>query len=136
MTRRIIAMSFPSSGVMAWYRNSIRDVSAFLDKHHKGHYRYTQRCGAEFNSQLTFFFKKRKRNYDCFSPTGSTTCAASARTRTAGSTTASSTVRSTTTTSRPSRRWSTSWRRSRSGESNFLAPFLEKNKFPRNAETP
>ncbi len=57
MTRRIIAMSFPSSGVMAWYRNSIRDVSAFLDKHHKGHYRYHAKMWRSiFNSQLTLIF--------------------------------------------------------------------------------
>ena len=35
VTRRIIAMSFPSSGVMAWYRNPIREVAAFLDERHE-----------------------------------------------------------------------------------------------------
>jgi protein-tyrosine phosphatase len=30
----VIAMSFPSTGRMAWYRNSIRDVAAYLDERH------------------------------------------------------------------------------------------------------
>ncbi len=44
VTRRVIAMSFPSSGIMAWYRNSIRDVSRFLDKAHGGKYRVYNLC--------------------------------------------------------------------------------------------
>ncbi|CAG2120719.1 unnamed protein product, partial [Medioppia subpectinata] len=34
VTEQIIAMSFPSSGRMAFYRNNIKDVAAFLDKNH------------------------------------------------------------------------------------------------------
>ena len=40
VTEHLIAMSFPSSGIMAWYRNSIKDVAYFLDKHHKDNYKY------------------------------------------------------------------------------------------------
>ena len=39
VTSRIIAMSFPSSGCMAWYRNPICDVALFLDKKHGDQYR-------------------------------------------------------------------------------------------------
>lgn len=44
VTSRIIAMSFPSSGCMAWYRNPIRDVALFLDKKHGEHYRVYNLC--------------------------------------------------------------------------------------------
>eukprot|EP00095_Tigriopus_kingsejongensis_P001026 maker-scaffold587_size153100-snap-gene-0.23 protein:Tk01026 transcript:maker-scaffold587_size153100-snap-gene-0.23-mRNA-1 annotation:"phosphatidylinositol -trisphosphate 3-phosphatase tpte2-like isoform x1" len=44
VSQRIIAMSFPSSGFMSWYRNPIREVSAFLDKHHSSSYRVYNLC--------------------------------------------------------------------------------------------
>lgn len=44
VTSRIIAMSFPSSGIMSWYRNPIREVSAFLNKHHGSNYRVYNLC--------------------------------------------------------------------------------------------
>ena len=44
VTDRVIAMSFPSSGSEALYRNSIRDVGEFLDKNHFGHYRVYNLC--------------------------------------------------------------------------------------------
>eukprot|EP00095_Tigriopus_kingsejongensis_P001029 maker-scaffold587_size153100-snap-gene-0.27 protein:Tk01029 transcript:maker-scaffold587_size153100-snap-gene-0.27-mRNA-1 annotation:"voltage-sensor containing phosphatase" len=44
VTPRIIAMSFPSSGIMSWYRNPIREVSAFLNKHHGSKYRVYNLC--------------------------------------------------------------------------------------------
>ena len=44
VTDRVIAMSFPSSGSEALYRNSIRDVGEFLDKKHFGHYRVYNLC--------------------------------------------------------------------------------------------
>ncbi len=44
VTDRVIAMSFPSSGSEALYRNSIRDVGEFLDKKHYGHYRVYNLC--------------------------------------------------------------------------------------------
>lgn len=41
----IIAMSFPSTGRMAWYRNNIRDVAAYLDERHgAGRYRVYNLC--------------------------------------------------------------------------------------------
>eukprot|EP00094_Tigriopus_californicus_P011182 TCALIF_10791-PA protein Name:"Similar to TPTE2 Phosphatidylinositol 3,4,5-trisphosphate 3-phosphatase TPTE2 (Homo sapiens)" AED:0.03 eAED:0.03 QI:1078/0.83/0.57/1/0.66/0.57/7/173/580 len=43
-TEQIIAMSFPSSGIMSWYRNPIREVSAFLNKHHGSNYRVYNLC--------------------------------------------------------------------------------------------
>lgn len=41
---RVIAMSFPSSGSAALYRNSIYEVSQFLDQKHPGHYRVYNLC--------------------------------------------------------------------------------------------
>lgn len=38
ITDRIIAMAFPASGLEKTYRNSIEDVSSYLDKQYKGHY--------------------------------------------------------------------------------------------------
>ena len=41
----IIAMSFPSSGRMSWYRNHIKDVATYLDEHHgMGKYRVYNLC--------------------------------------------------------------------------------------------
>ena len=38
-------MSFPSKGMMAWYRNSIKDVANFMDKTHGiGNYRLYNLC--------------------------------------------------------------------------------------------
>lgn len=39
ITPRIIAMSFPASGIEACYRNHIKKVSKFLDQKHKGNFR-------------------------------------------------------------------------------------------------
>jgi PTEN phosphatase family protein len=44
VTDRVIAMSFPSSGSATFYRNSIREVSQFLDQKHPGHYRVYNLC--------------------------------------------------------------------------------------------
>ena len=41
---RVIAMSFPSSGTASLYRNSINEVSQFLDHKHPGHYRVYNLC--------------------------------------------------------------------------------------------
>ena len=44
VTRRIIAMSFPSSGMRAWYRNPIAEVASFLNKTHGENYRVFNLC--------------------------------------------------------------------------------------------
>lgn len=44
VTRNIIAMSFPSTGLMSWYRNPIREVKAFLDQHHGDCYQVYNLC--------------------------------------------------------------------------------------------
>lgn len=47
---RVIAMSFPSSGSATFYRNSIREVSQFLDQKHPGHYRVYNLCCESYSS--------------------------------------------------------------------------------------
>ncbi|XP_062576064.1 phosphatidylinositol 3,4,5-trisphosphate 3-phosphatase TPTE2-like [Saccostrea cucullata] len=49
VTERVIAMSFPSSGVRSLYRNPIRKVGKFLDKKHSNHYKVYDLC-----SELTY----------------------------------------------------------------------------------
>ncbi|XP_022691317.1 phosphatidylinositol 3,4,5-trisphosphate 3-phosphatase TPTE2-like [Varroa jacobsoni] len=44
VTSRIIAMSYPSSGRMAWYRNPIQDVEKFFVTKHSGHYKVCNMC--------------------------------------------------------------------------------------------
>ncbi|XP_054155625.1 phosphatidylinositol 3,4,5-trisphosphate 3-phosphatase TPTE2-like [Oppia nitens] len=45
VTDNIIAMSFPSTGRMAFYRNNIKDVAAYLDKNHgPGNYKVYNLC--------------------------------------------------------------------------------------------
>ncbi|GAB1607276.1 phosphatidylinositol 3,4,5-trisphosphate 3-phosphatase TPTE2-like isoform X1 [Argonauta hians] len=44
ITERVIAMSFPSSGFMAFYRNPIREVVRFFETKHKDHYRIYNLC--------------------------------------------------------------------------------------------
>ena len=109
---RIIAMSFPSSGCMSWYRNPIRDVALFLDKKHGEHYRVSTFC--LFKSFITFFNVVLHFVYPFYSFTivllqlRFTIFALSEATMTFTSTDASRTGPSTTTTCRPSTRWSTS----------------------------
>ncbi|KAJ8314351.1 hypothetical protein KUTeg_008912, partial [Tegillarca granosa] len=50
VTERIIAMSFPSSGVRKLYRNPISEVKRFMDTKHTDHYKIYDLC--------------RERNYD------------------------------------------------------------------------
>ncbi|WAQ99158.1 TPTE2-like protein [Mya arenaria] len=47
ITERMIAMSFPSSGVQSMYRNNIREVSRFFETKHKGHYKLYNLCNPE-----------------------------------------------------------------------------------------
>lgn len=44
VTDRIIAMSYPSSGKMSWYRNPIQEVERFFNTKHPNHYRIYNMC--------------------------------------------------------------------------------------------
>ena len=44
VTKRVIATSFPSTGMWAMYRNPIEHVAKFLNDKHKGHYRMYNLC--------------------------------------------------------------------------------------------
>lgn len=44
VTDRIIAMSYPSSGKMSWYRNPIKEVERFFKTKHANHYRIYNMC--------------------------------------------------------------------------------------------
>ncbi|XP_033742878.1 phosphatidylinositol 3,4,5-trisphosphate 3-phosphatase TPTE2-like [Pecten maximus] len=44
ITERVIAMSFPSKGMMAMYRNPVREVARFFDEKHKDHFRIYNLC--------------------------------------------------------------------------------------------
>ena len=47
-------MSFPSQGLRSWYRNSIRDVSAFMDAHHRDRYRVYNLCSERTYDEAWF----------------------------------------------------------------------------------
>lgn len=62
ITERVIAMSFPSSGVQSMYRNNIREVSRFFETKHKGHYKIYNSCSErEYNVEM--FDKRVERIY-------------------------------------------------------------------------
>ena len=44
VTKQIIAMSFPSRGTLSWYRNSIREVAAFLNEKYGDNYKVYNLC--------------------------------------------------------------------------------------------
>lgn len=44
VTDRVIAMSFPSSGHLSFYRNPIGEVARFFETKHKGHYKIFNLC--------------------------------------------------------------------------------------------
>ena len=60
VTARIIATSFPSSGLWAWYRNPIEKVAAFLDTKHEGKYRLYNLC-SERTYDTKFFHDRVER---------------------------------------------------------------------------
>ncbi|XP_032070023.1 phosphatidylinositol 3,4,5-trisphosphate 3-phosphatase TPTE2-like [Thamnophis elegans] len=47
VTARVIAMSFPSSGQQAFYRNPISEVAKFLDTKHEDHYKVYNLCSEQ-----------------------------------------------------------------------------------------
>ncbi|XP_078311541.1 phosphatidylinositol 3,4,5-trisphosphate 3-phosphatase TPTE2-like [Crassostrea virginica] len=49
VTERVIAMSYPSSGMRSLYRNPIKKVGRFLDKKHSEHYKVYDLC-----SEMTY----------------------------------------------------------------------------------
>ncbi len=62
VTRRVIATSFPSSGLTALYRNPIEKVAAFLDQRHPGKYRLYNLC-SERAYDTSYFHNRVERIY-------------------------------------------------------------------------
>lgn len=60
ITGRVIAMSFPSSGMQSMYRNNIREVSRFFESKHKGHYKIYNAC-SEREYDITLFDSRVER---------------------------------------------------------------------------
>ncbi|XP_037078154.1 phosphatidylinositol 3,4,5-trisphosphate 3-phosphatase TPTE2-like isoform X1 [Pollicipes pollicipes] len=62
VTERVIAMSFPSSGHMTFYRNPITEVARFFETKHGGHYKIYNLCKERgyddkiFDGQVERFF--------------------------------------------------------------------------------
>ncbi|XP_051765391.1 putative tyrosine-protein phosphatase TPTE [Ctenopharyngodon idella] len=60
VTERVIAMSFPSSGKQALYRNPIREVARFLDTKHLDHYKVFNLCSEKgYDSQFFHYRVER-----------------------------------------------------------------------------
>eukprot|EP00063_Salmo_salar_P010509 XP_013985344.1 PREDICTED: phosphatidylinositol 3,4,5-trisphosphate 3-phosphatase TPTE2-like isoform X1 [Salmo salar] len=57
VTDRVIAMSFPSSGKQALYRNPIREVARFLDTKHEDHYRVYNLCSEKGYDPKFFHYR-------------------------------------------------------------------------------
>ncbi|KAL1266645.1 hypothetical protein QQF64_002320 [Cirrhinus molitorella] len=57
VTERIIAMSFPSSGKQALYRNPIREVARFLDTKHLDHYKVFNLCSEKGYDPKFFHYR-------------------------------------------------------------------------------
>ncbi|KAL7715401.1 phosphatidylinositol-3 [Entamoeba marina] len=60
ITNRIIAMGFPSTGVEAYYRNDINDVSLFMNSRHPHHYMIFNLTESTYDAQP---FNQRVKNY-------------------------------------------------------------------------
>ncbi|MEQ2274816.1 hypothetical protein XENORESO_012377 [Xenotaenia resolanae] len=57
VTDRVIAMSFPSSGKQAFYRNPIGEVARFLDTKHGGHYKVYNLCSEKGYDPKFFHYR-------------------------------------------------------------------------------
>ncbi|XP_048034798.1 putative tyrosine-protein phosphatase TPTE [Megalobrama amblycephala] len=57
VTERVIAMSFPSSGKQALYRNPIREVARFLDTKHLDHYKVFNLCSEKGYDPQFFHYR-------------------------------------------------------------------------------
>ncbi|KAH0621924.1 hypothetical protein JD844_023672 [Phrynosoma platyrhinos] len=57
VTARVIAMSFPSSGQQAFYRNPIKEVAKFLDTKHEGHYKVYNLCSEQGYDPKFFHYR-------------------------------------------------------------------------------
>uniref|UniRef100_A0A673HLH1 Phosphatidylinositol 3,4,5-trisphosphate 3-phosphatase TPTE2-like n=1 Tax=Sinocyclocheilus rhinocerous TaxID=307959 RepID=A0A673HLH1_9TELE len=57
VTERVIAMSFPSSGKQALYRNPIREVARFLDTKHVDHYKVFNLCSEKGYDPKFFHYR-------------------------------------------------------------------------------
>ena len=55
ITERVIAMSFPSKGMMAMYRNPVQEVARFFNTKHRGHYRIYNLCSERDYDETLFF---------------------------------------------------------------------------------
>lgn len=60
ITERVIAMSFPSKGFMAVYRNPVHEVARFFNTKHKDHYRIYNLC-SERDYDETLFHNRVER---------------------------------------------------------------------------
>ncbi|KAL8583379.1 hypothetical protein ACOMHN_035361 [Nucella lapillus] len=54
ITERVIAMSFPSKGLMAVYRNPVEDVARFFNTKHEGHYKIFNLCSERKYDETLF----------------------------------------------------------------------------------
>ena len=57
VTENVIAMSFPSSGSTAIYRNPIGEVARFFKKNHRGKFRIYNLC-SKYSSDYLFLYSK------------------------------------------------------------------------------
>ncbi|KAK3099224.1 hypothetical protein FSP39_001190 [Pinctada imbricata] len=54
ITERVIAMSFPSKGLMSMYRNDINEVARFFNTKHKDHYKIYNLCSERDYDETKF----------------------------------------------------------------------------------
>ena len=51
ITKKVLAMSYPASGFESLYRNSISDVTNYLDREHPDHYKVYNMSNREYKVQ-------------------------------------------------------------------------------------